>query len=486
LNTEWREDLGPLFQPETIAFIGASKSISKWGNIILSNILIGEFKGVVHPINPKEEWILGLKVHRSVLDIEGPVDLAMIVTPAKLAPDILKDCAKKGVKSAIVVPGGFSEEGEAGAALEKELARVAEAAGIRLVGPNTMGIFSGKKSLYALMPPVRPKPGPVAFVAQSGNLGTQLMSIGQEHEIGFSGFAASGNEAVLHCEDYLRYFGEDPDTKVVMAYIEGLDNGRSFIDIAKKVSREKPLVVFKGGITAAGMKAASSHTGALAGSEEIFNAAFRQTGAIRAANPKQMLDLAWALSELPLPRTNRVGVLTWGGGWGVVTADCCEKAGLEVAPLSKKTIEKIDKLLPPYWSRGNPIDLVGTLDRHNHIACLEALIADENVDSAIVLGVVGGATLITAQMETMQGAPAAVTAFVEAFEQMDRMIEEKMLELIDKYNKPIIGVALYESYRPYKTGKGRMIVLQEPHKAVNVLEQMFKYRQYLESIGVER
>lgn len=481
--SDWRTDLDSLFSPSSIAFIGASNNIAKWGNIILGNIISGGFKGDVYPINPKEEWIMERKVHRSILDIEAPIDLAVIVTPSNMAPGLLKDCARKGVKAAIVVPGGFSEEGEAGADIEKEIARIAVEAEIRMVGPNTMGVFSGDSSLYALMPPVRPKPGPIAFVAQSGNLGTQLMSIGQSREIGFSRFAASGNEAVLKCEDYLLYFASDPGTKAVLAYIEGLDDGARFMEAARKITAKKPLIVYKGGVTKAGMKAASSHTGAIASSGEIYGAAFRQCGAIQATTPKEMLDLAWAMSDLPLPEGNRVGVLTWGGGWGVVTADVCEESGLAVPPLTEKTIEAINKLLPPYWSRGNPIDLVGTLDRVNHIKCLEAMMADENIDAAIVLGVVGGASLITAHAEILDGAPAAVAAYVQAYVEMDRKLELKILELIEKYKKPVIGVSVHEAYRPHHTEKGRMVVLSEPHKAVNCLEKMYRYGNYLKATG---
>lgn len=481
--SDWRTELDSLFSPSSIAFIGASNNIAKWGNIILGNIISGGFKGDVYPINPREEWIMERKVHRSIMEIDAPIELAVIVTPSNIVPEILKDCARKGVKAAIVVPGGFSEENEAGAAVEKEVARIATEAKIRMVGPNTMGVFSGNSSLYALMPPVRPKPGPIAFVAQSGNLGTQLMSIGQSREIGFSRFAASGNEAVLKCEDYLSYFAADPDTKTVLAYIEGLDDGRKFLEAAKKITSEKPLIVYKGGVTTAGMKAASSHTGAIASSGEIYRAAFRQCGAIQASNPKEMLDLAWAMSELPLPVGNRVGVLTWGGGWGVVTADVCEQSGLEVPPLSQKTIAAIDKLLPPYWSRGNPIDLVGTLDRSNHMKCLEAMMADENIDAAIVLGVVGGASLITAHAEILDGAPTAIAAFIEAYVEMDRKLEVRILEMIEEFQKPVLGVSVHESYRPHHTDKGRLVVLSEPHKAVNCLEKMYRYRNYLKSIG---
>ncbi len=479
----WKSELDCVFNPRNIAFIGASKNVTKWGHIILGNIVAGQFKGDIFPVNPREEWIMERKVYRTVGEIPADeIDLAVIVVPSKVVPGILRECADKGVKGAIVVPGGFSEEGGEGIEIERELAVIAEDAGMRLVGPNTMGVYCGRSSLYAMMPPVRPKPGPVAFVAQSGNLGTQMMSIGQRKEIGFSKFAASGNEAATAASDYLKYFGRDPDTKVLLAYIEGLKDGREFIDAASEITREKPLIVFKGGQTAAGMKAASSHTGAMAGSAQIYNAAFKQCGAVIASTPNEMLDLAWAFAELPLPRSNRVGILTWGGGWGVVTADACEKAGLAIPPLSENTIAAIDKLLPPYWSRNNPIDLVGTLDRDNHIKCLEALLADDGIDAAIVLGVVGGSTLVTAHVETMMGAPAAVQAFVEHFKEVDRQIETRLLELTEQYKKPIIGVAVASDYKPCHTEKGRIVAAPTPHMAVRMLAGMVDYNKYRDSL----
>lgn len=482
----WKSDLDCVFNPRNIAFIGASKNVAKWGHIILGNIVAGHFSGEIYPINPREEWIMERKVYRSVGEVPADeIDLAVIVTPSKTVPGILHECAAANVRGAIVVPGGFSEEGGEGAGLEKEIARIAEENKIRLVGPNTMGVYSGRSSLYAMMPPVRPKPGPVAFVAQSGNLGTQMMSIGQRKEIGFSKFAASGNEASTAAKDYIEYFGRDADTRVILAYIEGLKQGREFIDIASGITREKPLIVFKGGKTASGMKAASSHTGAMAGSAQIYEAAFKQCGAVIASTPNEMLDLAWAFAELPLPRSNRVGILTWGGGWGVVTADACESAGLELPPLSEKTISAIDKLLPPYWSRNNPIDLVGTLDRDNHIKCLEALLADDGIDAAIVLGVVGGSTLVTAHVETMMGAPAAVQAFVEHFKEVDRQIETRLLELTEQYNKPIVGVAVASDYKPYHTDRGRIVVAPRPHMAVNMIASMVGYKKYRDSLEEE-
>lgn len=324
-------ELDCLFNPRNVAVIGASKNIMKWGCIILANIITGGYKGDIYPINPKEKEIQGFKAYPDVCDVPGEVDLAMIVTPARTVPDVMKRCAKKGVKAVVVVPGGFSEEGGGGLELEREVVKIAEAGKIRMVGPNTMGVFSGNLSMCAMMPPVRPLPGAISFVSQSGNLGTQLLGLGQMHEVGFSKFASSGNEAALFTEDYIEYFGADPQTKVVLAYIEGLDHGRKFLEIAKKVTRKKPLVVFKGGQTDAGARAARSHCGAMAGRDSIYNAAFKQAGAIRAATPDEMLDLARALVSLPLPKGNRVGIIFVGRWMGSCHGGRLRKGGTGAA-----------------------------------------------------------------------------------------------------------------------------------------------------------
>jgi acetyltransferase len=482
-KNNFRVNLDPLFKPQRLAFIGASNNKMKWGYIILGNILSGKFKGEICPVSLNADEVHGIKTYKTIADVPKPVDLAMVVTPAKTVPGVIAECAAAGVKSVIVVTGGFGETGEEGARLQAEIAEAASAAGLPVVGPNTMGIFSGAPSLYALMPPVRPASGHIAFVAQSGNLGTQLMGLGQARGIGFSKFASSGNEAVLACENYIEYFGKDPESKVVMAYIEGLARGREFIDAAMEVSGEKPLIVFKGGKSGAGVRAAKSHTGSLAGVEAIYDGVFRQVGAIQASTPDEMLDIARAMSELPLPSGNRAGIFTWGGGWGVVAADACESAGLVVPPLSPETIAAIDKLLPPFWSRNNPIDLVGTLDRTAHMKCLEALVADPAIDSVLALGIVGTAGVFKIYADTPDGVSEEFNIYVKVFEQADDLFEKHILDLIEKYGKPIIGVTMDSYYNFKKDGKRRPVVFNDPHRAAHVLARMTDYKRYLGSIS---
>jgi acetyltransferase len=257
--------LETLFNPKSIAMIGASANPRKWGFIILLNILKGNFKGDVYPINPNEKSILGFTCYTSVLDIPEPSDLAVITTPAKVVPSLIEHCGLKGIRYVVVISSDFSETGALGAKLEKEVVDRAGKYGIRLVGPNSMGIFSAESNLHAQMPPIMPLIGGVSMFSQSGNLGFQMLGWGAEEGVGFEKFVSSGNEDDLTCVDYLRYFAGDDATRVVLGYVEGVDSGSDLIQTAREISKNKPIIVLKGGRTTAGGQAVTSHTIALAG-----------------------------------------------------------------------------------------------------------------------------------------------------------------------------------------------------------------------------
>ncbi len=474
------EQLLPLFHPRTIAVIGASSNFMKWGCIIPKNILNGGFKGKLFLVNKKEKEIFGAPVYPDLKSVPDEIDLALIVTPANVVKEVMRECGEKKVKAAIVITAGFSETKD-GAALEREIADVARKFGIRFVGPNTMGIFSALSDVCAMMPPVAPNKGDVSFVAQSGNLGTQLLSLGRNRGVGFAKFVSSGNEADLRCEDYIEYFGKDEDTNVVLAYIEGLDDGRKFMDIARGVTKKKPFIIFKGGKTNAGVKAARSHCGALAGEKKIYDGAFKQAGVIQAIAGDEMLDLAKAFSNLPLPRGKRVGILTWGGGWGVVSADACEDAGLEVVSLPETLLKEIDKILPAYWSRGNPIDLVGTLDREAHRKCLELLVTCDEVDCVFALGMLAGPSTFMNLLSSMPGmTKETMNAFVSQIHESNHLIRKKVIELMEITKKPIIGVnILPEDEADDDPAAKRIVMFQTPERAVHVMAKLCEYAEYL-------
>jgi acyl-CoA synthetase (NDP forming) len=482
------ENLNTLFNPRNIALIGASNNPFKWGFIIPTNILTGQYSGKLFLVNPNEKRVLNRDVYPKIGAIPEDIDVAIIVTPATTVGSIVEECAQKMVKAVIVITAGFSETGEEGAKLEREVVNISSRAGIALVGPNTMGVYSSKVSLYALMPPVRPKPGAVALVSQSGNLGTQLLDMGGQIGVGFTKFVSSGNEASIRTEDYIEYYGKDPDTKVIIAYIEGLkgsDGGHRFIEVAREITKKKPIIVFKAGRSEAGAKAAKSHSGAIAGSKQIYEAAFKQLGIIQASTIDQILDLAKAFEGSPLPKGKRVGILTWGGGYGVVTADACEEAGLTVARLSPPLLAELDKILPPYWSKGNPVDLVGTLDNKAHLKCLALLAGSKDVDATIVLGLVAGATRFVELLMSSPSLPdiKGVSEFANMFEKGDEDAISEISRLVGQYNKPVVSVTLTSvenKVNETMMEKKNILVYSTPERAAKALSKLYEYQRYLD------
>jgi len=483
-------DFNLLFNPGSIALIGASNNIGKWGAIVFLNILLGGYQGRVYPVNQKEETVLGHKAYPKAYQIPDLVDLAIIAIPAQWVMEAVQDCIRKGVHMAIVITSDFSETGEQGALLEKELTEAARSSGMRLVGPNTMGIFSASANLTALMPPVRPKRGQVSLVSQSGNIGTQILGWGEKFGVGFSKYVSSGNEGDLRSEDYLSFFGKDPETKVILTYIEGLDDGRKFFESARKITHSKPIIVFKGGKTPAGARAAKSHSGAMAGVVELYEAAFKQAGLLWASTIEEMLEWAAAFSSFPLPRGNRVGILTRGGGWGVITADACMQMGLEVPPLDDTLIQALDKILPSYWSKGNPVDMVASISMDDYLSCLEELISWEKVDAVISLsgdagplsGILSdvrkkGEGLIPAEkLDHIAGQISTVRA----------QIYQRVCELMEIYNKPVLSVG--SNLVRGKGGTQADISLPQfrtPERAAKTAGRLYQYYRYRRALGRE-
>jgi len=383
-------DWGRLFNPRTIAVVGASNSLGKWGFVMPMSIIGGGYGGRLFMVNPNESEVLGRPSFPTLADIDGEIDLVIMTIPARKVAPALEQAAAKGVRNVLVVASNFSEVGEDGAALELELARAANSLGVTVIGPNTMGIYSASATLCALGAPNFPIRGGVGFVSQSGNLGVQLLSWGKRRGVGFSRFVGSGNEANTEVTDYLEFLASDPETHTIALYLEGLEDGRRFLEVAGAIAREKPIVVLKGGKGDQGSRAVRSHSGALAGSLELFQGMFEQAGIVVADTSEEFIDLVTAFSSLPLPRGGRVAVLTMGGGWGVVAADACDREGLELADLPESLIEEMDSYLPTYWSRGNPVDLVGNLRRENHFKAIDALARSDAVDMVVIMGIVLG------------------------------------------------------------------------------------------------
>lgn len=375
-----------LFKPRSVAVIGASKDPTKLGSVVLKNIIEGGYKGDIYPINPTADKIMGFKAFPSILDLRG-VDLVVIATPATNVLEALKTSVRSKVKTASIFSSGFGELNKEGKTVEKEMVSVARGGGLRFVGPNSVGLFCSSSNLYAMMPPeMGIKPGKVSLVSQSGNIGSQILRRGGALGLRFNIFVSSGNEADLYCEEYIEYLRQEPDTKVILSYIEGLGNGRKFFDVAKETTVEKPIITFKGGETEAGRRAVQSHTGALAGSTPIYNAAFRQSGIIKAETMEDLLDFALAFNSNSYPESRRIGILTRGGGWGVIAADSSEKAGLELPELPAEIVAQLDRILPSYWNRKNPIDTVMASGFPLMTKILDILESWRDVDGLIILG----------------------------------------------------------------------------------------------------
>lgn len=379
------KNLEYLFKPRSIAFVGATEGKVKWGFVIFNNVISGGYEGTIYPVNPGKETVMGIKCYPSVRDIPGEVDLAIFTVPASQVISALDDCAAKGVKAALVITAGFKELGDEGALLEAEMVRKAEAAGITLAGPNGQGVCCPEARFYSWMPIFYPRPGRLSFIAQSGNILNMLIGHVLDSGFGVSKAVSSGNEAQLKTGDYLTYFADDPDTDVVVSYMEGVEDGRRFLENARAATRKKPVVLLKGGRTSSGVLAASSHTGAMAVSDRMFESACKQAGVTLAKTIREAGITASSFVKRPLPRGKRVGIVTGGGGLGVIAADACSQYGLEVAPLSDKTLDRVQEFLPAYFVPGNPIDLVAGLDLSVIKPVVETVMRSGEVDSVMFI-----------------------------------------------------------------------------------------------------
>ena len=483
------KSIGKLFYPKSIAFVGASANIHKWGYFLFTNVAAGKYQGEIYLVNPQGGDIAGRKVFKTVTDIPDPVELAVVTIPADKVLSLIPEFEKKAIKNVLLISSGFGEVGADGKALEYELVEKARAAGILIFGPNTMGICNPYISLYCTGSHVRPKAGSTVLVTQSGNLGTQLLAFAAQEDIGIRAFAGSGNEAMITIEDALDGFEVDELTKTVVLYIESIKNGRRFFESAKRVGKKKPVIVLKGGRTSAGANAAASHTGAMASDIKVFMAACRQAGIIQAENPMDLLDLSAAFSSLPLPKGNNIGLLTLGGGWGVVASDLCVENGLNVPELSEKVISKINKLLPPFWSHANPIDVVGDMNPETYMKIIEELIQWPECDAIIHMGIVGRVIMIKATLESSVAVDSKYNLeFIENslrhLENFEKQTIELTVKLMEKYNKPIIGVYLLNNDKTRTVTdvegcKYNGVNFITPERAVKALAKMYKYTKWL-------
>ncbi|MFH0961262.1 MAG: CoA-binding protein [archaeon] len=380
-------ELEGFFNPECVAVVGVSSTDEEGpGRIIFKNLLSSGFRGAVHAVNPKASEIEGSPCFAKVSSIPGKVDLAIIATPASVVPAVLKDCAEKGVKRAVVISGGFSEIGKP--ELEEEIRKISAGSGIRIVGPNCLGIYDPHSGLNAFFLPAyrikAPKAGNVAFLSQSGAVAGGGLDWAASENIGISKIVSYGNKLDIDEISMLEYLENDPHTKVIMLYVEGLKDGKKFIEVARRVSRKKPIVAFKVGNSSGGARAVMSHTGSLAGDSRVYSGAFRQAGIVQAETLEELFDFAKAFS-LQQPGGSRIQVITSGGGFGVMATDAIEAAGLKLAEMSEERRARLREQFPSHCVVKNPIDITGDADAARYLAAIDAAIEDENVDAVLVI-----------------------------------------------------------------------------------------------------
>lgn len=390
--------LDAFFRPASVAVIGASTDPDKLGHAVLKNLIEGGFAGVgeIYPINLTAEEILGHISYPSVLDVPGAIDLAVIVIPYPHVPEALRTCGKKGIQAVIVISAGFREAGMQGLERELELVAIAREYGLRLIGPNCLGVIDTFTPINASFAAGTPPGGPMAFMSQSGALGTAVLDIALAGRLGLSKFASLGNKADVDEIDLLRAWSDDQDSRVIMIYSEGMSNGQEFLRTARQVTRKKPVVAIKSGVTPAGSRAVSSHTGSLAGSEQAYQAAFRQAGVLRAESMQSLFDMALALGYQPPLRGERIAIITNAGGPGILATDALEHAGLSLARFENETIKALEQYLPDAASAANPVDVLGDARADRYRFALETVSADPNVDGLLVVLTPQAMTEITA------------------------------------------------------------------------------------------
>src|SRR3990172_12361203 len=379
--------LEAFFQPASVAVIGASSDPQKLGYAVLKNLVEGGYaqRGKVFPINLTASEILGHPAYPTVAAVPGPIDLAVLVIPYPHVPAALRTCGEKGIPAAIVISAGFREAGREGLERELELIEIAKEYGLRLVGPNCLGVIDTFTPLNASFAAGTPPRGPMAFMSQSGALGTAVLDIALAGRLGLSKFVSLGNKADVSEIDLLQAWVDDPHTKVIMIYTEGMPNGQEFIQVAQRVTRLKPVIAIKSGVTQSGSRAVSSHTGSLAGSEQAYQAAFQQAGILRADSMEALFDMALAIGYQPLLQGDRIAIVTNAGGPGILATDALERAGLSMARFKVETIYALEQYLPDAASAANPVDVLGDARADRYRFAMEQVAVDPNVDGLIVL-----------------------------------------------------------------------------------------------------
>jgi acetyltransferase len=418
-----KNSLDAIFKARSIAVIGASTQVQKWGHRMVVRPLNTGFRGTIYPVNPNAKEVAGLKSIATIADLPQDIDLAVITLPAPSVPEALRECLQHGIRGAVIISAGFAEAGKEGEKLQEEVVQIASGANIPLVGPNCMGLWSSPVNLNLAFeePPIR---GSITFISQSGTLGNYLMLLAKGKGYGFHSFVSSGNQATLEVTDYLDYFGHDEQTRAIILYIEGLQDAARFFRVAKEVVQKKPIMVYKAGRFEVGVRAALSHTASLAGNDQVFEALCKQAGLIRCYDPLHTCDMAMALATQPLPRSNRMAIISGGGGYCVTMSESAVAWGLDVPQLDPSASEKIRKILqpfaPPPW---NPVDAAADVRPMTYARVLDILMSLDYIDGILMM--------IPFMFSFQLRSPSSIRELMDA--------TEVICGLPKKYKKPVIG-----------------------------------------------
>ena len=475
VRSAFTPNLKALVAPRSMAVVGASADIAKWGGSALKSILDGGYKGTIYPVNPKGGEFFGLRAYTSIEDLPEAPDLALLAVGGHQIAPMLEQCGRKGIPAAIAIAAGFSEMGEGGAEAEREIARIATEGGVTLMGPNCMGMISNEVSLHAVgFVVLHPPKGSLSFVSQSGNIGVQTTHSCQRRGIGIDKFLSVGNEAQIGVVDALEYLRDDPHTTGIMAYVEGIDDGRRFMEVARKTTAVKPVAVLRTGMTDFGSRAAASHTGAMAGNAAVWEAAARQVGVVTCTSAQEVVDIGSCLAYNPQPRGRRVAVVTNGGGAGVMAADEVARHNLQLAEFPAELYSALDEILPPFWSRHNPLDMVASAGGDVGPRVLTLVAECDAVDAIIVLSCLGVPNSGSDERDM------SATGEFSGLSPWETAFMELVADLMEKTGKPIINVpdlpmqkSLFSFGRRYSP-----IVLATPQAAARALDRMEWYGAY--------
>ncbi len=484
-----RPGFDALFDPKGVLVAGVSTHPGKFGFVSLHNILASGYPGKVFGTSREPADVLGVTIVDAIDALpDGEIDLVFVCTPAAANPDLLRACAKKGIRAAFLASAGYGEAGEEGQRMQAELVALADELGMLVAGPNGQGVVSTPSSLCAQIVAPYPPAGGIAIASQSGNFISSFMNYAVQTGVGVSRAVSAGNAAAVTIPDYLDYYAGDPATDVALAYVEGVPDGRGFFERTRAIAERKPLVLVKGGATAGGQRAAASHTGSLASDDRVFDGMCRQAGINRAATIEEAFEAAATFATQPLPQGNRTVVLTTAGGWGVVTADAITRSSLQLTALPDDLRAALDAKLPPRWSRSNPVDLAGAETRDTIPEVMELIVGHPDVDAVIYLGL----GIQSNQANLMRGGPFypehGLERIVDYHERQDARFAQTAAELSDRYDKPILTATELAVTHPGNAGPAAVrasgrLCYPSANRAVVALDHLWRRARFLAARG---